>query len=276
MGAARGQRHGVASGVTEKSSTNTNSVTWALLLAKWAEFAKASVALPSDGDGGRVRKCVPAIIGLQSVACALKEVDSLSAKERAAGLDMAQVLIRQYAADIHQVWKGEALHPGIEELIGDANAALRDASNAGLGWVLTQNDFVGEHPAALIAALAEGGFGGDLYLPSPGVRLFKTSPLAFARDAAGPIGDEVRDAVTEFLGHKAVRVRRQREWLQVYRQFDFGKGGAVRDVVVCENALVPGQPLLVPAILKGAAQAVSLAIRGASEQEELPVVFEVE
>lgn len=258
-----------------KKTSDTN-LTWALLLAKWADFAKASVALPNDGDAGRVKKCVPAIIGLQSVACALKEVDSLSSKERAAGLDMAQVLIRQYAADIHQVWKGETLHPGIEELINDAHAALRDASNAGMGWILTQPAFVGEHPAELIAALSEAEFTGDLYLPSPGVRLFKTSPLAFVRDSAGPIGDDVRDAITEFLGHKSVRTQPQREWLQVYRQFDFGKGGAVRDVVVGENALVPGQPLLVPAMLKGVAQPISLPIRGASEQDVLPVVFEIE
>jgi hypothetical protein len=142
--------------------------------------------------------------------------------------------------------------------------------------VLTQPDFVGEHPAELVATLIEGGFGGDLYLPSPGVRLFKTSPLAFARDSAGPIGDDIREAITEFLGHRVVRVQLQREWLQVYRQFDFGKGGAVRDVVVGEHALVPGQPLIVPAILKGQAQPVALPIRGASEQRELPVVFEVE
>ncbi|MFO0856652.1 MAG: hypothetical protein U0640_04755 [Phycisphaerales bacterium] len=258
-----------------KSQPEKN-ITWALLLAKWAEFAKASVALPDDGDAGRVKKSVPAIIGLQSVACALKEVDSLSAKERAAGLDMAQVLIRQYAADIHAIWKGESLHPGVEELINDAHAALREASNAGTGWVLTQPDFVGEHPAELIAALVEGGFAGDLYLPSPGVRLFKSSPLAFVRESAGPVREDVREAVTEFLGHKVVRTQAQREWLQVYRQFDFGKGGAVRDVVVGENALVPGQPLLVPAILKGEAQAISLPIRGASEQGVLPVVFEVE
>jgi hypothetical protein len=137
-----------------------------------------------------------------------------------------------------------------------------------------------------VAQLVEAGFGGDVFVPSPGVRLFAGAPIAFAREAeGGGPGEHVCDLMDELLeagieapptraGPKAVQRVVQRGLRQVYRQFDFAKGGPVRDLVVGEDALPAGQPLVVPAMLRGVPQPVSLPIRGASEQAELPVVWE--
>ena len=62
-----------------------------MLLAKWTDFAKASVALPEGGEAGRIKQAVPALIGLQGVTAALDEVDQLAPNERAAGLRSSPV-----------------------------------------------------------------------------------------------------------------------------------------------------------------------------------------
>ena len=36
-----------------------SDLTWTALLARWIEFAKASVALPDDAEGDRWRSSVP-------------------------------------------------------------------------------------------------------------------------------------------------------------------------------------------------------------------------
>lgn len=256
-----------------------------MLLAKWTDFAKASVALPDGGESGRIKQAVPALIGLQGVTAALDEVDQLSAKERAAGLDMAEVLIRQYAGQINEVWRGVSLHEGVETFVTDARAALDDARRAGAGLVLVAGSLVGQHPAELVAQLLALGFAGDVFVPSPGVRFFAGCPLAFARESHGgqppdQVCGLIEEHVTSGLESTDSRVKPrtqrvvQRGLRQVYRQFDFAKGGPVRDLVVGENELPPGQPLLVPALLGGVPQPVSLPIRGASDQDELPVVWE--
>ncbi len=255
-----------------------------MLLAKWTDFAKASVALPEGGEAGRIKQAVPALIGLQGVTAALDEVDQLAPKERAAGLDMAEVLIRQYAGQINEIWRGVSLHEGVEEFITDARTAIEEARRAGAGWILQSESLVGQHPAELVAQLLEMGFAGDVFVPSPGVRLFGGCPVAFARDANGgqppedvcALIDEHVAAGLEETGKRAQQMIHrgvQRGLRQAYRQFDFAKGGPVRDLVVGEDELPPGQPLLVPALLAGVAQPVSLPIRGASDQDELPVVW---
>jgi hypothetical protein len=272
-----------------------------MLIAKWTDFAKAAVVLPDDGEEGRVKRCVPAIIGVQALTCAAREANSLAPAERRAGLDMARVQLRQFAATIHEAWKGEALHPGVQELLDDCRAAIDDAARAGRAWFVTAPRLVVDHPAELLAGLIEGGFAGDLFLPAPGVPLFPTCPSAFMRGAGGGEPDAASArAVEEYLaagvesdskggkgtrgggqgggqggGGRGVVSRACAHMLMAYRQFDFAKGGPVQDLVVVHDRAVPaGQPLLVPAILAGEAQAVPLPIPAARGQEELPVEFE--
>ncbi|HYE63821.1 MAG TPA: hypothetical protein VD997_17655 [Phycisphaerales bacterium] len=99
-------------------------LTWTVLLSRWMEFAKSSVALPKGGEAGRVRRAVPALIGLQAVTYALAEVPLLPSEEQSFARDRAEVLIKRYQAELHGIWEGEPLPEAIEESVSDALASL--------------------------------------------------------------------------------------------------------------------------------------------------------
>lgn len=253
------------------------AMTWAALLARWADFARSAAVFPDSGDPGRLREAVPAIIALQAVTHALSELDRLDADERALGLDLAEMQIRRHAGELNRIWHGQEMPEGIVELVEDALMALDAAAGAGVEWVVSSDRLVARHPGELVAALISVGFEGDLYLPTPGVPIFTGAPAGFMSgvDLESDVGGMALVEVPIFLcargdvtGHESPVAR------QVYRQFDFGKGGPVRDLVLPMDAdLPPGQPLLVPAILAGQAQPVSLPIPGADRQGMVPVEF---
>jgi hypothetical protein len=251
-------------------------LTWSLLLAKWTDFAKASTVLPDEGDAGRVKRNVAAIIGLQAVACALAEVDTLPADERNAGLDVAAVQIRSLASQLNDAWSGEPMPEGLVELMHDAQSALTAARDGGAEFTVVQPPLIAEHPAELAAELLASGFAGDLFLAAPGVPLFRGCPAGFVRLAKGGApGATVIQAIAAFLGKREVKYAHSPRFRQAYRQFDFGRGGPVRDLVVINDTALPaGQPLLVPVVLAGALQPVPLPIPAARNQDELPVEFE--
>lgn len=264
------------------SPTQGQGLTWTSLLAHWTALAQTSLALPKNAEGQRWRDAVPSIIGLQAITQALAEIDRLELEgERAAAQDRAAVGIQQHAGALHALWKGEPLQEEVESFIRDARAALAATHEAGVEWCVTGERLVVDHPAELVAALLGAGFEGDLYVPVPGTVLFQRSPAAFARGPRGEAPEsELTGAVRGFLntggdsvggvgGHQ--RVMRMR---QVYRQFDFGKGGPVRDLVRPMDAeLVAGQAQIVPAILRGEAQPVTMPIPGMAGLKPLPVEF---
>jgi hypothetical protein len=98
-------------------------LTWAALLAEWTEFAKSAVALPTTGQGGKLREAVPALIGLQAVTQALAELDQLPEGERALGIDRAEVLIGRYGVALAAIW-GAGVPAQVQEVVDDARAAL--------------------------------------------------------------------------------------------------------------------------------------------------------
>ncbi|GMV24018.1 MAG: hypothetical protein AMXMBFR58_00490 [Phycisphaerae bacterium] len=252
-------------------------LTWAALVAHWTEFARASVALPTQGPQARWRKAVPDIIELQAITHALGEVDRLSRKgERAVALDRADLQIRACATRLHQAWHDEPLHPGLVELIQDARLALAGAAEAGSEWTVQDDQLIAEHPAELADQLIAAGFAGTLMLPAPGVPLRHGSPAAFAGLPGGEeLPEQFARAIERHLGPASVgpptRIPGAR---QVYRQFDFGSGRVVRDLVIPMRSGLPGgQPLLVLAIDRGAVLPVALAPRGRIELPDVPLVF---
>lgn len=253
-------------------------VTWPALLAHWTAFAQSSLALPKTAEGDRWRQAVPALIGLQAITYALADLDRLApGEDRAAAQDRAAVGIQTHAHTLHQLWRGELLHPEIAQMIDDARAALAATKDGGLEWCVAAERLVVEHPAELVEALIGAGFRGDLFVPVPGTVLFKTSPAAFMRGPAGESpAPELAAAVREFLGGKDVTPpQRVPAMRQVYRQFDFGKGVVARDLVRAMTGELPaGQAQLVPAILAGAGQPVTLPIPGMADLKRVPVVME--
>jgi hypothetical protein len=259
--------------------------TWPALLAHWTAFAQSTMALPKNAQGDRWRNAAPAVIGLQAVVHALGDLDRLATNahegapegERALALDRAELLIRQHGSELHALWAGEPLHEEVSALIDDARHALTAARSRGWEWRVTSERLVAEHPADLVALLLDCGFDGDLYIATPGITLFRTCPAAFAhtRDGSRPNERAIR-AIKEFL----VDVSKPEPvsfFRQVYRQFDFALGRAVRDLVAPaegKNAQLPaGQPLLVPAMLAGAEQSVTLPPRRGAEIPELQIIF---
>ena len=260
------------------TTPSERAMTWAALLGKSTEFAQSALALPKDDEGGRLREAVPAIIGLQAVTHALSELDDLEADERALGLDRAEMLIRQHAGDVNRIWTGHEIPEAVREMVDDARLAHRIQTESGWEWVVAAESLISPHPAELAAVLVGNGFTGDLFLPTPGVPIFEGAPAAFVRGVheSDELFELVEAVVGDFLGD-ADGPERMPVARQVYRQFDFAKGGPVRDVVRPMDAdLTPGQPLLVPVILAGEAQPVTLPIPGADRQKPLPVVFEDE
>jgi len=252
-----------------------------MLLARWTEFARSAVALPTTGDGALWRDSVADIIGLQATALALKDLDEHELEQgRALAIDTASVGIDRHAQNLADVWDDEPWPPELHELLDDARRALADAGASGLEWSIDDGPASLEHPAELAGVLEAMRFGGDLYLASPGALLSEGCPCAFVHQPGGTIADEsVIEAVGAFLeahglaGHWTRRGPPR----QVYRQFDFAAGGPVRDVVAwLYGDPRSGQPLLVPVVIDGETQPVALPLRRGPVPEPPPLEFEAE
>ena len=258
------------------TSDPERAMTWTALLGKWTEFAQSALALPDDDEGGRLKEAVPVIITLQAVTHACAELGDLDPDERALGADKADMLIKKNAGELNRIWTGEVMPEAVVELLEDAQLALAAATQGGWEWVVEAEAIIAHHPSEMLEALVVSGFTGDLFLPTPGVPIFEHAPAAFARgvEPDSDIGAMLFELVPAFLegvgDAEPVPIARQ-----TYRQFDFSKGGPVRDLVQPMDAtLTPGQPLLIPAILSGEVQPISLPIPGAEHQKPLPVEFE--
>ncbi len=232
--------------MAEASGPSTRALTWASLLAHWAEFAAASRGLPGTSDGTRWKRAVPEIIGLQAVTFALAEAHELPGDEFALAQDRAEILIRGHAGALARLWHVEPLPAQVEELIRDAQGALAATRRGGVEFRVARDRLVAEHPAELVEVLMgtdldpretsssardasevghAKGFRGDLFLAAPGVAMMRTAPAAFIRGPRGrTVDDDAILTVRVFLGGKrAVNGPHRVPGLrQVYRQFDFG------------------------------------------------------
>lgn len=103
-------------------------LTWAALLGRWIDFARSSLALPTTGEGKKLRESVPDIVMLQAVWFALQDVAKLDASERALARNRAAVLIDKHTAAMEKRWPKGKLPEQLRELIADAHAALESTS----------------------------------------------------------------------------------------------------------------------------------------------------
>lgn len=108
----------------ENTPLHPERLTWAVLLARWVEFARSAVALPTDAAGRRWRNAVPDIINLQAVWFSLEHFDELDPAQRSLGLDRARVLIDKHAGALRHAWKDRPLPGELKDLIADAEEAL--------------------------------------------------------------------------------------------------------------------------------------------------------
>jgi hypothetical protein len=254
-------------------------VTWPTLLAGWTEFAQSAVALPDSPESDRWRQSVAPAIAMHAIAMALADLARLEHEDRPLAMDRAEMAIREHAAALNAAWRAEPMPASLTELIDEARLAFESALHEGLEWTVESDRFVGLHPGDLAEKLLDAGFVGEVLIPAPGVTLFRSSVAATARERdGGPVDDEIAAIVQSFLRkcegkvakHPAVSLPLR----QVYRQFDFAKGGPVRDLVApVVGDLPPGQPLLVPVVSGGGPCTVPLPPRNAGVMVAVPVEF---
>lgn len=230
-------------------------LTWPALLARWTTLAKASSALPATQAGDRWRAAVPAIIGLQAVTMALRDLGDLPDDERALGLTKADILIKQYASQINALWRGEDLGEELPLLISDARAALDEARHTGVEWIVSAERAVAPDWDMVLGALSRADIAtlGLLMLPAPGELLVSTSPIAFAAKRFGgqPSGT-ILAMLSEALGAESVTVASSPGPRQVYRQLNSTNSTIQRDLIApLHTALPAGRPLLHEAVIDG-------------------------
>lgn len=107
-------------------SEPVDKLTWAALLGRWVEFARAALAWPDEGEGRLLRASVADLVMLQAVTFALEHLSELDGGERALGLDRAEVLIDKHAAALAGRWGDKNLPRQMRLLIADARDQLAD------------------------------------------------------------------------------------------------------------------------------------------------------
>ncbi|MEO1130911.1 MAG: hypothetical protein AAFX05_14555 [Planctomycetota bacterium] len=243
---------------------STRGLTWAALLARWTDFAKAGVALPQDETGQAWRDSISGVIALQAVTCALGEFDLLASHEQSHALDLAGVLLRRHAGEVNEAWRGQPMPEKLLQLLADARLAHEHAASLGVEYVVAAESLTVPPLHDLVEALLASGFGGEMLAARAGVSLGSGCPVLFLRPEAD-IPALPRVARTPGL----VPPR------QVYRQFDDALGKAMRDYVApIAGAIYPGRPLLRQVMERGAV--VVPADTDTASQDTtggLPVVF---
>lgn len=117
--------------MTEPEPLDADRLTWAVLLARWTDFARSALALSEEGQPGLVRQSVTDIITLQAVWFSLRQMDELSEAEQTVGLDRAGVLINRHTAAIHRRFDDNPLPEDLQSLLDDVKQAY-DEKKSGL------------------------------------------------------------------------------------------------------------------------------------------------
>jgi len=253
-------------------------VSWATLLSGWIQFAQQAVALPKDEAGQRWRASVSPTIGLHALAMALGEIDKVDAEERPLAMDKSELGIKANVSELNDIWKGEPMPESMVELIEDAKDAWEAAIYEGVAWVVASERFQSFHPAQLAEAILDAGYIGEVLISTPGVEMFKGAPIAIARNnSGGQPEDDILMMIQDFLSACDGELEHPqivRPMCQVYRQFDFLKGGAAKDIVAAVTGdLQAGQPLLIPVVSGGAMCPVPLPLRAGKPMDPVEVVW---
>jgi len=231
------------------------------MIAKWTEFAQASIALPADQEGPRWKACVAPIITMQAIVAALGELDQLPRSHRPVAIDAAEALLREQLALVHEAWNGELIPDSITELIEESRRAIFDAQHLGVEWRVIDERIDAPNLQPIAEMLIEAGFRGDLHAVHAGTALFCGAPVAFFRpalEANPPDGC----AAVEVVGPR-----------QCYRQIDEATGSPIRDVVTGPgDPLQPGAPLLSPLIVEGVLLPSATTSAPVGISEALPVI----
>jgi len=229
----------------EHESLGGDAFTWAALLARWMDLAKAAVAMDQGGGGGSLpgggwRRGVPALITFEALSHAMGQLGMLPPDERSFALDQAVVLLEARRADLEDAFE-EA-----PNVIAEAEAAaVRAIERARLQFVWTM---VWEGPGLLtmpdVAGVPAGQTDdGAVALMLPGTLAVPGSPIAWWTGRHEPMLER---------GIAGCQARPIDCGLQIWRRFG-SDGIALEDRIRDVNDEPPdgGVPLLVPLIAGG-------------------------
>lgn len=109
--------------MAEHEPLQPDRLTWAVLLARWTDFARSAVALSEEGQPGLVRQSVTDIITLQAVWFSLGQMEELDQTEQAIGVDRAGVLITRHTSSIQARFGDHPLPEDLQSLLDDVATA---------------------------------------------------------------------------------------------------------------------------------------------------------
>ena len=220
--------------------TALEPIAWVALVARWVEVARASRAIPPQDQ--RLRDSVAPLIAIEANTAALGELARVPEDGRAHARDLAEISIREAAAELDRLWRGEEWPEEFHAACEAAERALRHAVYAGLEELVVSGDQPLEVPD-LVLGLADtdpSPARGTLAAMPPGSIAMPGEPVAWwcGRPAPGAM-------------HAALERRIAREPRQVYRELD-ERGRFVRDRVrSIEDDVCAGLPMLTPLLLDG-------------------------
>jgi len=209
---------------------------------------------------------------------ALGEIEKVTLEERPLAMDKSELGIKDHVTQLNEIWRSEPMPESIIELIEDAKEAWEVSVYEGVVWVTSSDRFEAFHPAQLASDILDAGYIGEVLIASPGIQMFKGAPVAIARNnSGGQPEDDVLGMIQAFLSACDGDVDHPqiiRPICQVYRQFDFLKGGASKDLVIpVISELQAGQPLLIPIVSGGEMCPVPLPPKSGKPMDPVDVVW---
>jgi hypothetical protein len=230
----------------------SQDLSWPLLLAKWTEYAKAAVALPTTEQGNRDRDSVPAVIALQSICFALSEIHRLPTDERLLGIERAEYIVRERSAELDQIWRGHPMPEAMLDLLTDARHAVKHASTLGTEYRAAANSTSPDGDAlrtlqTTLNAASTDAHPLTAYALHPATRISARTPVLFVSpDCPIPLTPA---ALSPDCPLTEPRVTAP---MQVYRNAD---GSQTTDLAAPMNTTMPpGRPLLIPLLIDGEPQ----------------------
>ena len=117
--------------------TRSDRITFSILLTRWVQFAQSALALGETGSQGLVKESVCDVIMLQAITYSLQHLDELDPRERALGIDRAEVLCEKHTRSLRLRWARDRMPPQLREILAEARARVefstRAASAGGTG-----------------------------------------------------------------------------------------------------------------------------------------------
>ncbi|HCA38394.1 MAG TPA: hypothetical protein DEO92_01795 [Phycisphaerales bacterium] len=216
-----------------------DATTWAALLGRWMDLAKAARALDGQ-DGGPWQRALPAIITYEALSQALPHIGELSVRERSYALDQAAVLLEARRSDMDDAF--DELPPVVAEADAAVVATIAETRRS-FAWTI-----LWEGPDALAVpdipgVPARGSREGAMAIMLPGTLALPGEPIAWWTGRDEPM------LARGVAGCQAIPLD---VTLQVWRHFDTS-GRACEDRVRHTDDDGPSSaiPMLLPLVAGG-------------------------